>query len=105
MLAQCKDEPDIRLRDLIDRSVLSVRVWQRCCLPAHSLPFAVALQERAGVEVILDLFFSVFVGRPNKAESNNRSRTVLLNANVFRAVGRNRFVRLWWRRRFRTHVT
>src|SRR6266850_1773086 len=57
-------------------------------LPTNGLPFAVALEERAGVEVVCDLRLLSFAGGSDQTKSDDGRGAVLLNANVFRAVDR-----------------
>ena len=104
MLTQGEDELDINLRYVINRSVLNFWGWRYCGLPAHGLPFALPLEECAGVEIILDLLCPVLLGPRYKPERHDRSRTVLLGANIFCAVGRNRIARFRRRCGFRTDI-
>src|SRR6266511_3191371 len=78
------------------------RTWHSSRLPTHGLPLAVALEECSGVQIVRNRDLLVLLGCSNQSERDDRSIAVLLNANVFGAIGDLRITGL--RRRRRAHA-
>src|SRR4051812_19002359 len=71
------------------RQVLFLRVVfgrHLCRLPRDYLPFAIALNERAGVQIMSDLGFALFGGGADQPEGNDGGGSVLLDSDIFSAV-------------------